>query len=263
MIHIAAQHSADHVIMHFAKIIILLLSVHESCLALYIKRADKMPENTRKGRKDEWGVFQSTLGLSQEKIDLLKSQKDQQGTKELLNRFIRENSKMLMSQKKTNRDEFTSFYRSVLKKLTASKGMLKTSLNFELENDDKPLKPMKRSRRKIAIKMVSDVPSENVDYLLKMFYQKHKIHSNYHDRDVQNEVDYDKQEQIPTDSDKDTEYDFDNLYDDEGDVGLIAKSRQSTEYGSFQDLIMQSKMIEWERENEETKLHSSSNDHFI
>ncbi|XP_026844484.1 uncharacterized protein LOC6591956 [Drosophila persimilis] len=244
--------------MHFAKIIILLLSVHESCLALYIKRADKMPEATRraggnaKARKDEWGVFQSTLGLSQEKIDLLKSQKDQQGTKELLNRFIRENSKMLMSQKTTNRDEFTSFYRSVLKKLTASKGMLKTSLNFELENDDKPLKPMKRSRRKIAIKMVSDVPSENVDYLLKMFYQKHKIHSNYHDRD-----------HIPTDSDKDTEYDFDNLYDDEGDVGLIAKSRQSTEYGSFQDLIMQSKMIEWERENEETKLHSSSNDHFI
>ncbi|BFF91690.1 uncharacterized protein DMAD_09914 [Drosophila madeirensis] len=255
--------------MHFAKIIIILLAVLESSLALYIKRVEKVPEAARraggsvKGRKDEWGVFQSTLGLSQEKIDLLKSQKDQQGTKELLNRFIMENPKMLMPPKSKHSDEFTSLYRSLLKKLTASKGMLKTSLNFELNDDDKPLKQKKRPRRKIAIKMVSDMPSQNVDYLLKMFYQKHNIRSDYDDRDAQNEVDYDKQEPTSTDPDKDTEYDFDNLYDDEGDVGLTAKSRQSSEYGSFQDLILQSKLIEWQRENEETKLHSSNNDHFI
>jgi len=161
-----------------------------------------------------------------------------------------ENPKALPKVKKQP-DQFLALYRSILKKLTASKRMLKTSLNFELA--DKPQKELKRPRRKIAVKMVSDMPSWKIESLLNSFYLKHGIPRNaeeqdYPDLDMVRDTDYD---------------DSDNFYDDEGDVGLAAKTRQNTEYGSFQDLIMQAKMNEWERESEETKLHSPDSDDYI
>jgi len=48
-----------------AIILILLAAIQQSCLALYIKSAEKNPAKT--GPKDDWGVFKNTLGLSQEK----------------------------------------------------------------------------------------------------------------------------------------------------------------------------------------------------
>ncbi|XP_017123850.1 uncharacterized protein LOC108143824 [Drosophila elegans] len=234
--------------MQLLNIIILLLTIQQSCLALYIKKVEKSP--AKAPAKDDWGVFKNTLGLSQEKVELLKSQKDQQGTKELLNRFILENPKALPQVKKQP-DQFLALYRSILKKLTASKRMLKTSLNFELA-DNRPHKTLKRPRRKIAVKMVSDMPSWKIESLLNSFYLKHGIPRNTEEHDYPD-----------LDMPRDTDYDSDNFYDDEGDVGLTAKTRQNTEYGSFQDLIMQAKMNEWEREEEETKLHGSDNDDFI
>eukprot|EP00099_Drosophila_melanogaster_P023551 NP_651348.1 uncharacterized protein Dmel_CG13653 [Drosophila melanogaster] len=230
-----------------AIILILLAAIQQSCLALYIKSAEKNPAKT--GPKDDWGVFKNTLGLSQEKVELLKSQKDQQGTKELLNRFILENPKAL-PKAKPQPDQFMGLYRSILKKLTASKRMLKTSLNFELA--DRPHKTLKRPRRKIAVKMVSDMPSWKIESLLNSFYLKHGIPRNAEEHDYPD-----------LDMARDTDYESDNFYDDEGDVGLTAKTRQNTEYGSFQDLIMQAKMNEWERESEETKLHGPDNDDYI
>jgi len=47
-------------------IILLLLTIQQSCLALYIKNVEKNPLKTQ-GPKDDWGVFKNTLGLSQEK----------------------------------------------------------------------------------------------------------------------------------------------------------------------------------------------------
>ncbi|XP_016980530.1 uncharacterized protein LOC108045656 [Drosophila rhopaloa] len=237
--------------MQLGKAIILMLTIQQSCLALYIKKAEKSPAKAPapSPSKDDWGVFKNTLGLSQEKVELLKSQKDQQGTKELLNRFILENPKALPKVKKQP-DQFLALYRSILKKLTASKRTLKTSLNFELA--DKPHKTHKRPRRKIAVKMVSDMPSWKIESLLNTFYLQHGIPKNTEEHDYPD-----------LDMPRDTDYDSDNFYDDEGDVGLTAKTRQNTEYGSFQDLIMQAKMNEWELENEETKLHGSANDDFI
>lgn len=141
--------------------------------------------------------------------------------------------------------------------------MLKTSFNFELA--DKPLKPLKRARRKIAVKMVSDMSSERVDHLLKMFYQQHNIQPLDYDVDTSDQPN-DEGDYIDSDlprQDLDSDYAYDNLYDDEGDVDLTAKSRQNLEYGSFQDLILQAKRNQWERESEETKLHSPRNEHFI
>ncbi|KAH8366752.1 hypothetical protein KR200_005056 [Drosophila serrata] len=250
--------------MQLGKIVILLLTVQQSCLALYIKSVEKNP--VKKATKDDWGVFKNTLGLTQEKVELLKSQKDQQGTKELLNRFILENPKALPQAKKQP-DQFLNLYRSILKKLTASKRMLKTSLNFELA--DRPHhKPLKRPRRKIAVKMVSDMPSWRIESLLNSFYLKHGLprddESDYSDLDMPKSDGFSSDTETDFEgNNEDNDYASEILYDDEGDVGLTAKTRQNAEYGSFQDLIMQAKMNEWERENEETKLHGSDNNDFI
>ncbi|EDW83974.1 uncharacterized protein Dwil_GK13893 [Drosophila willistoni] len=241
-------------------LIFSLFSAQQASMAFYIKNT----ADIAKARTDDWSVFQSTLGLSQQKLDLLKSQKDQHATKELLNRFISENPKYAAVQKHQKSDRFLKFYRLLVANLKGSKSMLKTSLNFELA--DRPLKPLKRARRKIAVKMVSDMPSERVDDLIKMFYQKHGIRSDYDSDDHNGDSDYnesDMPQEMPTGSNGESDYAYDNLYDDEGDVGLTAKSRQNSEYGSFQDLIMQAKRNEWERKSEETKLHSSSDDDYI
>ncbi|XP_034488216.1 uncharacterized protein LOC117792264 [Drosophila innubila] len=261
-------------------LVILVLTSHQSCFGYYIRNAEESSATKNvgaaKNRNDEWGAFQNTLGLSQEKVELLKSQKDQQGTKELLNRFIKENPKYLSTtNKNTNTKavkrpgyQFNRLLRALVKNLKNSNRMLKTSFNFELA--DRPLKPLKRSRRKIAVKMVSDMSSERVDHLIKMFYDKHNIQPSdfYNDRinDSNDDGDYSDPEmtrRTQMDADFDSEYDYDNLYDDERDVALTAKSNQNLEYGSFQDLILQAKRNQWEQESEETKLHIPHNDHFI
>ncbi|KAH8383942.1 hypothetical protein KR009_011375 [Drosophila setifemur] len=240
--------------MQLGHILILLLTI------LYvIKSVENKP--VRADQKDDWGVFKNTLGLSQHKVDLLKSQKDQKGTKELLNRFILENPKAL-PQQKIKPDHFLTLYRSLLKKLKGSKRMLKTSLNVELA--DRSQKALKRPRRKIAVRMVSDMPSWKIDDLLNVFYMQHGIpRNNQEDSDDNDYPEMGMPKGYSSDIDADTDYPFDNILEDEGDVGLTAMARQNSEYGSFQDLIMQAKMNEWERESEETKLHGSNDDDFI
>jgi len=154
--------------------------------------------------------------------------------------------------------QFNRLFRTLVNNLKNSNRMLKTSFNFELA--DRPLKPLKRSRRKIAVKMVSDMSSERVDDLIKMFYEKHNIQpvDYYNDRvdESTDDSDYSNQEIPRMDSDSDYAY-------DEGDAALAAKSNQNSEYGSFQDLIFQAKRNQWEQESEETKLHIPQNDHYI
>ncbi|KAM8703709.1 hypothetical protein ACLKA7_008353 [Drosophila subpalustris] len=256
---------------------------HQSCFGYYIRNTEDSLATKAvgaiKNRNDDWDAFQNTLGLSPEKVEMLKSQKDQQGTKELLSRFIQENPKYLSATKKstnsnTNKKaaktpghQFNRLLRALVRSLKSSNRMLKTSFNFELA--DRPLKPLKRSRRKIAVRMVSDMSSERVDDLIKMFYEKHSIQpSDYFNDSNDDDGDYSDPEmpqRAQTDADADAEYVYDNehLYEDERDVALTAKSNKNLEYGSFQDLILQAKRNQWEQESEETKLHIPHNDHFF
>ncbi|KAH8417309.1 hypothetical protein KR222_008692 [Zaprionus bogoriensis] len=256
-----------------AVLVLLMLASQHKALGFYIRSSEESTapkSDVSKAHNDDWGLFKNTLGLTKEKVELLKSQKDQQGTKELLTRFIKENPKYLSAatSKKPNRPhlQFKRLFRALISQLKGSNSMLKTSFNFELA--DKPQKPLKRARRKIAVKMVSDMSSERVDHLLKMFYQKHNLQPLDYETDnadqANDDGDYiDADLPSRSDTDLDSDYAYDNLYDDEGDVDLTAKSRQNLEYGSFQDLILQAKRNQWERESEETKLHSPRSEHFI
>ncbi|XP_032288891.1 uncharacterized protein [Drosophila virilis] len=254
--------------------LLLVLTAQHKCLGFYIRNNDESPANvgaTSESRNNEWGILQNRLGLSHEKVELLKSQKDQQGTKKLLHRFIMENPKYISTPATTNKkkrpsNQFKRLFQALANNFDSSKSTLKTTFKFELT--DRPLKSLKRGRRKIAVNMVSDMSSEGVDQLLQSFYLKHNIEQSNYDNDKADrssdngdysDMDILRSELMDTDSD----YAYDNLYEDEGDVALTAKSHQNSEYGSFQDLILQAKRNQWETENEETKLHSPINDHFI
>ncbi|XP_032589558.1 uncharacterized protein LOC6572106 [Drosophila mojavensis] len=249
---------------------------------LYIRNNKAAPakaDASADSRNDEWGVFQNRLGLSQEKVELLKSQKDQLGTKQLLHRFILENPKYLSAKTTNSRKKskssklaFNRLFRALAKNMKSAKSTFKTSLQFEMS--DRPTKPLKRTRRKISVKMMTDLSTERVDQLLKMFYQKHNIEEPNFDSDAADQHtdtdngDYsdiasDISPHTSMDRESDSDYEYD-LFDDEGNADLIAKSHQNSEYGSFQDLILQAKRKQWELESEENKLHSPpDNDHFI
>lgn len=53
--------------MHLAKVIALLLAILESCSGLYIKKAERESPVGTELKKDDWGVFKNTLGLTQQK----------------------------------------------------------------------------------------------------------------------------------------------------------------------------------------------------
>ncbi|XP_065355177.1 uncharacterized protein LOC135949515 [Calliphora vicina] len=225
--------------------------------------------------KNEWSVFKQKLGLTNQKVELLKSQKDQEGTMELLNRFIQENPKYNTNAEATEEpintepsNHFLQVYHNILKQLKLSRSTLKTSLNFELA--DKPQKNLKRSRRKIAVKMVSDMPTEKIDDLLKMFNEKHGINNQDNDDDdVDGDVDVPEADGDYSDfpmnlpSAMDPDYMYENLYEDEEDLAVPAKSHHNSQYGSLQDLILQASRNQWQREIEETKLRNRNNEHFI
>ncbi|CAD6994762.1 unnamed protein product [Ceratitis capitata] len=121
------------------KLIALLIT-----LALVLRRTYGyyIPQNELKPAKNDWNIFKQKLGLSADKVELLKSQKNQQYTMNLVNRFIEENPKYVAIHEKSENqekktDNFSNFYRSLVKNLPSSEHTLKTSLNFELNDDDK------------------------------------------------------------------------------------------------------------------------------
>ncbi|XP_037943202.1 uncharacterized protein LOC119676051 [Teleopsis dalmanni] len=245
-----------------------------SAVGLYIKptvnkNAAKQPEiKTENEDTDEWKSIQQMLGLPQDKVDLLKSHDDQPAIKDLVKRYINENSKYITIPNTKSRTQVTNsfddFYKSLLNQLKKSKRTLKTSLRFELA--DKPKKELKRSPRKIAVKMVSDMPTNEIDQLLKIFNKRHGIDSDIdssaESNDQDDYMDY-KDHALPLSSGKDSDYMYENLYEDQGDLGVPAKTHHNTEFGSFQDLIMQAARNQWQRDVEESKLHQETNKHFI
>lgn len=196
----------------------------------------------------------------------MKQQKDQHTTLDLLNRFIKENPKYTIETPEAitnipkDVDPFLTFYSSLLKKHKISKSTLKTSLNFELGEQSK--KSLKRPRRKIAVRMVSDMPTEKIDDLLRMFTAQHGIDNSDIDLQSDDDVEDYKGSSMILPTALDPDYMYENLYEDEEDLAAPTKSRSNTEYGSFQELILQANRNQWRREFEETKLRSKNNDHF-
>lgn len=130
---------------------------------------------------------------------------------------------------------------------------------FNLVSSANQPKNLNRRRRKPAVKMISEISSERIDDLLKMYNEKYSIYSTYTE---ENDEDYsDISQKLPSATDPD--YMYENLYDDEKDLAIPPKSRHNTEYGSFQDLILQATQSKWQRETDETKLHTLSNKHYI
>lgn len=185
-----------------------------------------------------------------------------------MNRFIEENKIRKGTihgapKTKLSKIHFLKVYHRILKQLRLSQSSLKTSLNFELV--DKSQKNLNRPRRKIAVKMVSDLPSQKIDELLKMFNEKYGINNNDNDEDVDDfddKGDYsDLDKNLPTAMDPD--YVYENLYEDEEDLAIPAKTHQNSQYGSIQDLILQASRNQWQREIEESKLRTRNNEHFL
>lgn len=92
-----------------------------------------------------------------------------------------------------NNDTFFNIYHLLIKNMKLSIQLLNTSLSFELNNNDKkPTNDFKRSQRKIAVRMVSDIPTKRIDELLKLFNRQYGIDTSdsYKIQD-ELEVDYD------------------------------------------------------------------------
>ncbi|KAL7736316.1 hypothetical protein ACLKA6_014791 [Drosophila palustris] len=204
-------------------IILVIITSHQSCFGYYIRNSEESlaikSVGAIKNRNEEWEAFPHSLN-----IELNKSQKVQQSTKELLNRFIKETPK---KNTNTNTKAVNRPGHQINRLLQALFNNLKNS------NQVRSLKPLKRSRRKIA------------------------------DNDDDDYGDTAMSRRTQMDADSDSDYEYDNLYDDERDVALTAKSNRNLEYGSFQDLILQAKRNQWEQDEEETKLQNPLNDHFF
>ncbi|TMW46385.1 hypothetical protein DOY81_008537 [Sarcophaga bullata] len=259
--------------LHYTKLttLISIIFIFNSSTGLYIKTTvdnQNLKTQNKNDSKDEWSVFQQKLGLTNQKVKLLKSQKDQQGTLELLNRFIKENLNHKEAtpetpNKKSSNKNFFKVYHNIVKQLKLSRSSLKTSLNFEIV--DKSKTNLNRPRRKIAVKMVSDLPSQKIDELLKMFNEKYGLNNQDNDKDIDDPDDHgdysDLAINLPTAMNSD--YVYENLYEDEEDLAVPVKTHHNSQYGSIQDLILQASRNQWQHEIEESKLRTRNNEHFI
>ncbi|XP_075156035.1 uncharacterized protein LOC142229366 [Haematobia irritans] len=157
-----------------------------------------------------------------------------------------------------NSYDFEQLIRHYLHRLQAYSNLMKISPKYRLEENSKQTK--NRHRRKI--KMLSEIPSEQIDDLLKLFNDKYGIENQIIDETDGNDEEYeDLSSKLPSAVDPD--YMYENLYEDEKDLALPVKSRLNSEYGSIQDLILQAGRNYLQREIDETKLHIQSSKHFI
>ncbi|XP_054081843.1 uncharacterized protein LOC105220212 [Zeugodacus cucurbitae] len=226
-------------------LIILLMAVTQiltfpSTYGYYIKPKTEESKHLYNQRN----VYQQKLGLSSERVELLKSEKDQADSMDIRNRIIGENSKyVVMNAKKGTRQS------SLLENMILSKQLLKTSLKKLNEDDEKSNKDFKRSRRKIAVRMVSDMPTEQIDELIKLFNHQHGI--DHSDSNKSNELednyddsDYDSITSMPLRT-PNVDYVYENLYEDDQDATISSKTNSEGEFKSLQDLIMQATQAQW------------------
>ncbi|KAL9894999.1 uncharacterized protein ACN427_006698 isoform 2-T2 [Glossina fuscipes fuscipes] len=174
------------------------------------------------------------------KFELLKAQKDQQETKNLLYRFIRENPKLINTN---NNNAKESKLKKSQNNTQQINNILKPSKNYELKN--KSQKDINRPIHTIAVKQNFDMSSVKFCQLLKLFLMKRKLLSH------SNNINYGEPDNnIPRD-DKlhnficdDSIIFYKNDYKSEGEV-------------SMQDLIFQAVLDYWRQDMEERKFMNS------
>ncbi|XP_053969989.1 uncharacterized protein LOC128871881 [Anastrepha ludens] len=176
--------------------------------------------------RDEWSVFQQKLGLSQRKVEQLKSKKNWLDTMGPFHRIIEANPKyLLMNDKK-----------------------------FELNDDEnKTTKYLKRSRRKIAVRMVSNIPAEKIDELLKAFNRQHEIEDSDLDENIEeSSEDYDETDYSNSNkpfaltSALNPDYMYENIYEDVQDAAASTNINTDSEFTFLQDLILKANGNRWQ-----------------
>uniref|UniRef100_A0A1B0A1H9 Uncharacterized protein n=1 Tax=Glossina pallidipes TaxID=7398 RepID=A0A1B0A1H9_GLOPL len=193
-----------------------------------------------KNDASEWKMFQQMLNLTDKKVELLKSQKDQEETKNLLYRFIRENPKLINTNNNNAKEGKVKKTENNTQQIN---NILKTSKNYELKN--KSQKDIKRPIHTIAVKQNFDMSSAKFCQLLKLFLMKRKLlsHSN-------NINDDEPDNNIPRD---------DKLHNFICDDSIIFYKNdfKSEAEVSMQDLIFQAVLDYWRQDMEERKLMNS------
>ncbi|KAL9894998.1 uncharacterized protein ACN427_006698 isoform 1-T1 [Glossina fuscipes fuscipes] len=225
-------------------VLIFTILIHIS-LGLYIRPAKenkttKPVVENMKSDAGEWKMFQQMLNLTDKKVELLKAQKDQQETKNLLYRFIRENPKLINTN---NNNAKESKLKKSQNNTQQINNILKPSKNYELKN--KSQKDINRPIHTIAVKQNFDMSSVKFCQLLKLFLMKRKLLSH------SNNINYGEPDNnIPRD-DKlhnficdDSIIFYKNDYKSEGEV-------------SMQDLIFQAVLDYWRQDMEERKFMNS------
>ncbi|XP_067636981.1 uncharacterized protein [Eurosta solidaginis] len=234
--------------MIYSFIICAILFLSNLCDGYYLK-----PRNDLKDHGNEWSIFQKKLGLSGDKVELLKSQKNQQNTINLLHRFIEENPKYVRlnadnENKQRITDHLWNTFHTLFKNFRLPKQTLKTSLNFEFNDDDKSRgKNLNRSRRRIAVRMVDDIPTEKIDELLKMFNRENGIeNTDLNEAENNDENDHAVAETPEKPSPAvDPDYVYESLYEDDQDAASPSKNYSNSEFRTLQDLILQANKSQW------------------
>uniref|UniRef100_A0A1A9VPT6 Uncharacterized protein n=1 Tax=Glossina austeni TaxID=7395 RepID=A0A1A9VPT6_GLOAU len=219
-----------------------------------INRIDKIQIEARNA--NEWNMFKRKLNLTDEKVQLLQSQRDQKKTKELLYRFIRENPKLInaektknlvnekeMIERKANQegetdfvsnqklDYFRKIYFKMVKRMDfKTHRILRTSLKIVFT--DVSQKHLKRSRRTIA----------DTEFLK----ESDEGEANVKDDDE----DYSDNDEYADNSDSTSRY---KGYFNDNSQGEV-RARRRIKYGSIQNLIMQAMRRRRQQDREESKL---------
>lgn len=173
-------------------------------------------------------------------VELLKSQKDQEETKNLLYRFIRENPKLINTNNNNAKEGKVKKTENNTQQIN---NILKPSKNYELRN--KSQKDIKRPIHTIAVKQNFDMSSAKFCQLLKLFLMKRKLlsHSN-------NINDDEPDNNIPR-NDK-----LHNFICDDSIIFYKNDFKSEAEV-SMQDLIFQAVLDYWRQDMEERKLMNS------
>ncbi|KAI9578204.1 uncharacterized protein LOC119640780 [Glossina fuscipes] len=240
-----------------SRVFILLALTINVTYGFYMRPINRIDEiQTEMRNANEWNMFKRKLNLTDEKVELLQSQRDQEKTKQLLYRFIRENPKLIKAEKtkglvneeemierkaKQEReadfvdnhklDYFRKIYRKVVKGIESKTyRILKTSLKIVFT--DVSQKHLRRSRRTIP----------NTEFLKEPDDEEGNVKD-----DVE---DYSDNDEYPDNSDSTSRYKGYFNDNSEGEV----RARRRIRYGSIQNLIMQAMRRRRQQDREESKL---------
>uniref|UniRef100_A0A1A9WTR7 Uncharacterized protein n=1 Tax=Glossina brevipalpis TaxID=37001 RepID=A0A1A9WTR7_9MUSC len=234
-------------------IVMLTILIHIS-LGLYIKplnesKAIRSIQENNSNDMSEWKMFKKMLNLTDKKVELLKSQKDQQETKNLLYRFIRENPRLInANNNKIKVDKLKKFQTNTQQ----TNNVLKPLRKNELKN--KPQKELKQPIHMIAVKENFDMSSVKFCQLLKLFLMKKNRLSHSNDINDDKTINHIPKDDQPIDNDK-----LHNFICDDTIIFYKNDCKLDAEF-SMQDLIFQAVYDYWRQDMEERKLMNNEDE---